>query len=168
MGGLIVKKVHFFVSWFKFQAFLLARERDSHYSKVEPNLQGVVFMGTPHHGARLAKILQGVLGTVFSKKLFVNQLGPYCRDTEEIFNAFNRFEISNRAISFYESAGMGLFNHVLNWYYGTDVGRWSYLNLPRSWVMNVVLLWMRVTVRWPNFLRAKIQTSGSFPGICWK
>jgi hypothetical protein len=97
----------------KFQAFLLARERDSHYSKVEKNLQGVVFMGTPHHGARLAKILQGVLGTVFSKKIFVNQLGPYCRDTEEIFNAFNRFEISNRAVSFYESAGMGLFNHVI-------------------------------------------------------
>jgi hypothetical protein len=70
-------------------------------------------MGTPHHGARLAKILQGVLGTVFSKKIFVNQLGPYCRDTEEIFNAFNRFEISNRAVSFYESAGMGLFNHVI-------------------------------------------------------
>jgi len=77
-------------------------------------MNGVVFLGTPHHGAGLARLLQRVLKAAFNKQLpFITELQPYCDDTERVFENFNKlFPVTDRTISFHESMGMGLFNEV--------------------------------------------------------
>jgi hypothetical protein len=67
----------------------------------------VVFLGTPHHGSALAQVVTRLTGT---SKPFVRQLLP-CVD--QIFKEFNQVvDISRNVISFFESTGIGLFNHV--------------------------------------------------------
>jgi hypothetical protein len=63
-------------------------------------MRGIMFLGTPHHGARLAKV---VLRATIGAPPFVNQLEPACEEIENIFAEFNTLAISRRCASFYES-----------------------------------------------------------------
>jgi hypothetical protein len=94
MGGLIVKR-----------AFINAAATGSQYPTLLINMKGVVFLGTPHRGAQLAafRIIKATLNSTVA----IQQIQPYCKTVEEIYNDFNELNIPS--ISFYESMGMGIF-----------------------------------------------------------
>jgi hypothetical protein len=94
---------------------LLTTSENSHYAKLRPFFDGIVFLGTPHHGSALATVLRTVLRAVPTKRLqFVKELQPYYEDTEQMFKDFSKeFPVADKVISFHESIGMGyFFNNV--------------------------------------------------------
>lgn len=66
----------------------------------------MIFLGTPHRGADLAKLLSDVLEITFSKKIFVEQLRSNSEFIQEINDAFRDRSESLDLISYYESRGI--------------------------------------------------------------
>ena len=75
-------------------------------------MKGVIFLATPHQGAKLAAILQKILRITLNRKMYIEQLQPYSSTVEKLFYEFNRLEMSKDSVSFYESTGIGVLNHV--------------------------------------------------------
>lgn len=86
----------------------------SHYSHMASDMKGVIFLGTPHRGTKLASILHKVLSITLNKKICIEQIGQYCSTVERIFDEFDQLKIRENSVSFYESMGMSLFNHVVH------------------------------------------------------
>ena len=74
-------------------------------------MKTAIFLGTPHRGSALASALQALLKWSTTPNSFLQQLRP---SVDEIFREFNELEAAKIAVSFYESRGMGPFNHVLS------------------------------------------------------
>lgn len=95
------------------QAFIRAAEPSPHYSHLLANMKGIIFLGTPHRGAPLAKQLQRVIKATINSKVCLEQLQSSCETVEAIFSSFNELEVSKKhSVSFYESMSMSLFDHV--------------------------------------------------------
>jgi len=75
-------------------------------------MNGVIFLGTPHRGAPLAKQLKRVFKATLNSKLPIQQLEHYCDAVEEIFSSFNTLDVAKHSVSFYESMSMSLFDYV--------------------------------------------------------
>jgi len=76
------------------------------YTGIHQNFKGIVFMGTPHRGAKLAKLLKMILHTTFAKRRFVNQLIPQSETITRLNEAFRHRATSFQLVSFWESTGM--------------------------------------------------------------
>ena len=75
MGGLVVKQVRNCFGIFDLKAIISAHN-DQSYNKILANVKGIVFIGTPHRGAGLAKYLSNILSVCFAKKKFVDKIAP--------------------------------------------------------------------------------------------
>ena len=80
---------------------------NSHPTRICENVRSILFMGTPHRGSDLATILANVLGVVFVKKVFVNQLKPNCETVTELNRLFSARTKTMELVSFFESTGTG-------------------------------------------------------------
>lgn len=69
-------------------------------------MKGIVFIGTPHRGSDLAKLLKNLLAATFAQRTFVSQLGPNSEMIMEINRAFRDRSVSLELVSFYESTGV--------------------------------------------------------------
>lgn len=94
------------------KAFITAAEPSPHYSHLLSSMKGVIFLGTPHRGAPLAKLLKRVFKATLNSKVCIQQLEYYCETVKEIFSSFNALEVAKHSVSFYESMSMSLFDHV--------------------------------------------------------
>ena len=96
-------------------------------------MKGIVFLGTPHRGADLAKLLKNLLAAAFAQRTFVGQLGPNSEMITEINRAFRGRSVSLELVSFYESTGVrgiGVFHP----FYHVSFYSWLSLSLPPLWV----------------------------------
>jgi triacylglycerol esterase/lipase EstA (alpha/beta hydrolase family) len=135
MGGLIVKKVLYLINRLT-QAFINAATT-FHYPRLCANMKGVVFLGTPHRGAPLAKQLKRVIKATLNCKVAIQQLESYCKEVEDIFSKFNELEIARNTVSFYESMGMKVFGHVKSFKTWIDV-RLLCQRVPLLWALSEV------------------------------
>jgi hypothetical protein len=76
------------------------------YANIVENAKGIVFIGTPHHGADLANILSNLLMATFSRRTFVDQLQANCETILEINRAFRDRSLSMELVSFWESTAV--------------------------------------------------------------
>jgi hypothetical protein len=65
-----------------------------------------VFLGTPHRGADLATILNGLLNVTYSKTKFVKDLSPTSQSIKEINDSFAEQVGGLTMASFWESTGV--------------------------------------------------------------
>ena len=87
-----------------FQA-LIAAHNNEIYRQINKNTIGIVFLGTPHRGADLAKMLKSLLDVSFSETRFVKDLVPNSQVIKEINDAFADRAKTLRLASFWESRG---------------------------------------------------------------
>jgi len=66
-------------------------------------MAAIVFLGTPHQGADLARILGLILDVSFSSRNFVRQLKPESDTLKFINNSFNHRATSLKLVSYYET-----------------------------------------------------------------
>jgi hypothetical protein len=66
----------------------------------------MVFLGTPHRGAELAKLLNGILSFGFAKRPFVKDLIASSQAIKEIDDVFGEVSSTLGLASFWESQGM--------------------------------------------------------------
>jgi triacylglycerol esterase/lipase EstA (alpha/beta hydrolase family) len=104
MGGLVVKKVCPLYYCSHVQAIVDAYQ-DSNYSKWLPKVKGVIFIGTPHHGADMAGFLNGLLSVFFQEKKFVKDLVSHSGTIMELNKGFKGRVKELQLVSFYEQAG---------------------------------------------------------------
>jgi hypothetical protein len=69
-------------------------------------VKGIIFMGTPHGGADLSKLLSFALKGLFSKKRFIDQLRPDCDMIMSISDQFKDRAEHLQLVSFWEQAGV--------------------------------------------------------------
>lgn len=81
---------------------------NSVFEKIKRDTLGIAFIATPHRGADLAKLLEGVLGMCFSKRPFVGDLKSSGQTVKEINNSFKHCIKDLVLFSFWESRGMPL------------------------------------------------------------
>jgi hypothetical protein len=109
MGGLVVKQVP---SMERRNAnstqALITAHNNARYSQIKKNTIGIAFLGTPHRGADLAKLLKTVLDASFAKRKFVKDLQPGSQIIKEINDAFADQAQELQLASFSESIGMML------------------------------------------------------------
>jgi len=105
MGGLVVKKVHIDHLFSNEQAIIDAYN-DRSYGRVLRNIKAIVFLGTPHRGSDLAKLLSNILSISFSQKVFVEQLRGRSDLIRGINDQFRDRSESLELVSFYESKEM--------------------------------------------------------------
>jgi hypothetical protein len=79
------------------------------YAEVLRNVKGVIFLGTPHRSADLAKLLKTFLAATFSPRTYVDQLKPGSETIQEINRTFLDRSRSLELTSFHESTGMRSF-----------------------------------------------------------
>lgn len=65
-----------------------------------------MFLGTPHRGADLARVLNRLLNITFARQIFVDQLCPNSEVISEINDAFRDRSLQLDLISYYESTGI--------------------------------------------------------------
>jgi len=87
---------------------LIAAHNNSRYSQIKKNTIGIAFLGTPHRGADLAKMLKTLLDVSFSERKFVKDLLPGSQTIKEINEAFADHAQTLQLASFSESTGMTL------------------------------------------------------------
>jgi len=94
MGGLVVKK-----------AYVLGKH-DKQYSGLVAQVYGVVFLATPHRGAKYAKMLSNILSTASLRappKAYVAELDTHSSSLQDINEQF-RISCENLALnSFFET-----------------------------------------------------------------
>lgn len=94
MGGLVVKK-----------AFILG-QIDAHYKDLIPSISSIIFLGTPHRGSNLSKILNRVLqASVFnhSPKEYITELQRNSTTIQDINDQFRHIAGHLSIVSFYET-----------------------------------------------------------------
>lgn len=109
MGGLVVKKVHTSICSCAYTQAIIDAVNNSQSSRICENVKSILFMGTPHRGADLASTLAKILGVMFVKKVFIDQLKPKCETITEINIQFGKCSKSMELVSFFESTGTGRF-----------------------------------------------------------
>jgi hypothetical protein len=87
---------------------LIAAHNNAKYSQINKNTIGIAFLGTPHRGADLAKMLKALLDVSFSETPFVEDLTPQSQIIKEINDAFGDRAETLQLASFWESKGMML------------------------------------------------------------
>ncbi|KAI9797039.1 MAG: hypothetical protein M1835_002289 [Candelina submexicana] len=100
MGGLVVKK-----------AYVLGKH-DDQYAHIVPMIRAVMFLATPHKGARYAKILNNILSTSLfgtSPKAYVGDLDTQSRALQDINEQFRTSCADLRLFSFYETFATSLW-----------------------------------------------------------
>ena len=111
MGGLVVKQVIHPQQEdenTKFAQALIIAHNKSTYSQIKKNTIGIAFLGTPHRGADLAKMLNMLLDVSFSERIFVKDLLPDSQTIKEINNTFAEHAQGLQLASFSESTEMPL------------------------------------------------------------
>ena len=83
------------------QAYTMGRTNDS-FKDIMALVSAVIFLGTPHHGSNLAKILRSLLA-VSNPKQYVSDLVQASPMIEEINEQFRHFTTEVKIASFYES-----------------------------------------------------------------
>lgn len=78
------------------------------YHLIMQNTIAIVFLGTPHRGAYLAKLLKTILNATFSEKKYVEDILPDRRCIKEINDVFAERAVGLELASFWENTGMGL------------------------------------------------------------
>jgi len=69
-------------------------------------VKGIIFLGTPHRGTDLAKLLGNILTATLSQRIFVDQLQRESEMIQEINHAFLERSVVLKLVSFYESTAM--------------------------------------------------------------
>ena len=87
---------------------LIISHNNSRYSQIKKNTIGIAFLGTPHRGADLAKMLKALLDVSFAERKFVKDLLPGSQIIKEINNDFADHTQVLQLASFSESTGMTL------------------------------------------------------------
>jgi hypothetical protein len=87
---------------------MITAYNNTRYSQIKKNTIGIAFLGTPHRGGDLAKILKALLDVSFSERQFVKDLLPGSQIIKEINDAFADHISSLQLASFSESTGMML------------------------------------------------------------
>ena len=85
---------------------IIKAHNDRSYTYILKSLKAIIFLGTPHRGAGLAKLLSNLLTVCFSKKIFVDQLSRNCDFIRDLNDEFRDRSESLELISYYESVGM--------------------------------------------------------------
>ena len=75
------------------------------YRQINQNTIGIVFIGTPHRGADLARMLKLLLDITFSETRSVTDLVPGSQIIKEINDAFGDRAETLQLASFWESRG---------------------------------------------------------------
>ena len=75
------------------------------YRQINKNTIGIVFIGTPHRGADLARMLKLLLDITFSETRSVTDLVPGSQIIKEINDAFGDRATTLQLASFWESSG---------------------------------------------------------------
>ena len=94
---------------------MIIAHNNERYRQIEKNTIGIAFLGTPHRGADLAKMLKGILDVSFSESRFVKDLLPDSQTIKEINDAFPDRAQALQLASFSESTGMtlvGVSDHI--------------------------------------------------------
>jgi len=73
------------------------------YSTVFKEIKAAIFLGTPHRGADIASILNGILEISFSWSSFVRQLQPRSDTITSINNHFIHLASSLSLVSYFET-----------------------------------------------------------------
>jgi hypothetical protein len=86
--------------------------------KILENVKAIVFLGTPHCGSDLARLLSNLLSISYSQRIFVKQLRVNSELIQGINDQFRDRSESLELISFYESKemrgiGVHLYNNIL-------------------------------------------------------
>ena len=116
MGGLVVKQVFpYLITDINSPQALIVAYNNVIYRQINNNTIGIVFIGTPHHGADLAKMLKQLLDSSFSMTRSVTDLVPGSQIIKEINDAFGDRARSLQLASFWESRGTtaGVTFHIL-------------------------------------------------------
>ena len=109
MGGLVVKQVLLSKDEMLILTFvqaLITAHNNARYRQIKKNMIGIAFLGTPHRGADLAKLLSTLLDVSFAKRKFVKDLLPGSQIIKEINNAFADRAQTLQLASFSESTEM--------------------------------------------------------------
>ena len=96
MGGLVIK-------W----AFMLAQQ-DPAYRELKRRIQTLFFLGTPHRGADLAKLLSNILYITYGSNLFVVDLQETSKSLQHLNEEFRHCSESIQLYSFYETREMNV------------------------------------------------------------
>lgn len=87
------------------QAVIIAHQNNN-YVRVGKNFKGIIFLGTPHRGADLAKLLSAILTATLHRTIFADQLRANSETIQDINDAFLSRTPELELISYYESKGM--------------------------------------------------------------
>jgi len=85
---------------------IIAHNNATRYHQITKNTIGIAFLGTPHRGADLAKMLKRLLDASFSESRFVKDLLPNSQIIKEINDAFPERAQTLQLASFSESTAM--------------------------------------------------------------
>ena len=113
MGGLVVKKVHKSICYCAYIQAIIDAFNNSRSSRICENVKSILFMGTPHRGSDLSLTLANILGMMFVKKVFINELRPNCETITEINHQFGARTKTMELVSFFESTGTRHFGVCL-------------------------------------------------------
>ena len=78
------------------------------YTRIRKNTIGVAFLGTPHRGADLEKLLKAILDVSFTERKSVRDLVTGSNTIKETNDAFLEHAQSLQLASFSESTGMSI------------------------------------------------------------
>jgi hypothetical protein len=87
------------------QAVIIAQQNNL-FARVGKNFKGIFFLGTPHRGADLARLLGGILTATLSPPVFVDELRANSETIQDINAAFLSRAQELELVSYYESKGM--------------------------------------------------------------
>jgi WD40 repeat protein len=94
MGGLVAKKA------------MILGQNDEHYKDIIRATSGIVFLSTPHRGASMAQVLNGILSASFlthSPKEYISELHTNSVAIQEINEQFRNIAPSLSIVSFFET-----------------------------------------------------------------
>jgi len=95
------------------EALILAHDDETRYQDIKDSTRGIVFMGTPHHGADIAAWgrFLGKIGNVitigFIRTDLIRDLKSKSRELTDIASSFVRRTTRLRIVSIYERGTMG-------------------------------------------------------------
>jgi len=92
----------------------LAHQADR-FKKLNQNIIAIAFLGTPHRGTDLAKVLKTLLRISFSETRFVRDLSPNSQTIKDINEAFGERSKGLELASFYEGTGMPIVGVLISY-----------------------------------------------------
>jgi hypothetical protein len=101
---------------------LITAHSTKRYEQIIRNTVAIAFIGTPHRGADLAKILKGLLKVTFSEAKIVDDLSPSSQSIKDINDSFGERSKEIELASFWESRGkplVGIIPEILH----ADIGQ---------------------------------------------